>query len=109
MKYNLVYITASDLEEARKIGRELVASRLAACVNIIDNMNSFYWWEGEIQDDREVVLVAKTRETLVPKVIDKVKSMHSYSCPCVVSLPILAGNPDFLQWIETETDHEVTS
>ncbi len=109
MKYNLVYITASDLEEARKIGRELVASRLAACVNIIDNMNSFYWWEGEIQDDREVVLIAKTRETLIPKVIDKVKSMHSYSCPCVVSLPILAGNPDFLQWIETETDHEVTS
>ncbi len=109
MKYNLVYITASDLEEARKIGRELVASRLAACVNIIDNMNSFYWWEGEIQDDREVVLIAKTRETLVPEVIDKVKSMHSYSCPCVVSLPILAGNPDFLQWIETETDHEVTS
>ncbi|HIC85603.1 MAG TPA: divalent-cation tolerance protein CutA [Desulfobacterales bacterium] len=103
MRANLVYITASDLQEARKIGRELVACRLAACVNIIDNMNSFYWWEGEIQDDREVVLIAKTKEPLVQELVEKVKSMHSYSCPCVVSLPVLNGNPEFLKWIESET------
>ncbi len=106
MKANLVYITASNLEEARKIGKELVASRLAACVNIIGNMNSFYWWEGEIQDDREVILIAKTKETLVRELVEKVKSMHSYSCPCVVSLPVLGGNEDFLQWIESETKQE---
>ena len=103
MRANLVYITASDLQEARKIGRELVACRLAACVNIIDHMNSFYWWEGEIQDDREVVLIAKTKEPLVQELVEKVKSMHSYSCPCVVSLPVLNGNPEFLKWIESET------
>ena len=76
---------------------------MAACVNIIDNMQSMYWWEGEIQDDREVILIAKTREPLVPELIEKVKSIHSYDCPCVVSLPISDGNKAFLKWIEDET------
>ncbi len=52
MTINLVYITAGTLDEARTIGKELVSNRLAACANIIDNINSIYWWEGEIQDDR---------------------------------------------------------
>ena len=103
MKLNIVYITAKDKEEARKIGRELVETRLAACVNIIDNMNSMYWWEGEIQDDNEAVLIAKTKESLVPELIKKVKSLHSYSCPCIVSLPILDGNKEYLDWLEKET------
>jgi len=76
---------------------------LAASANIIDNMNSLYWWDGEVQDDREVILIAKTVEALVPELIDKVKSMHSYECPCIVSLPIIDGNPAFLEWIAKET------
>jgi periplasmic divalent cation tolerance protein len=103
MKTNLIYITAGSMDEARTIGKALVSNRLAACANIIDNMNSLYWWNGEIQEDREVILIAKTRESLVPKVIEKVKSMHSYECPCIVSLPITAGNPAFLEWIAGET------
>ncbi len=103
MKANLIYITAGSMDEARAIGRELVMSRLAACANIIDKMSSFYWWEGEIQDDKEVIIVAKTKESLVPDLIDKVKTMHSYECPCIVSLPILDGNPAFLEWIAAET------
>jgi periplasmic divalent cation tolerance protein len=66
-------------------------------------MNSLYWWNGEIQDNREVILIAKTRESLVPELIEKVKSMHSYECPCIVSLPILDGNLGFLDWIAAET------
>lgn len=103
MNLNLIYITAKDKEEAKKIGKELVKSRLAACVNIIDNMNSIYWWEGKVQDDNEVILIAKTKESLVPDLIEKVKSMHSYKCPCIVSLPILNGNKDYLEWIQKET------
>lgn len=103
MKLNLVYITAKDKEEARKIGKELVKVRLAACVNIIDKMNSMYWWEGKIQDDNEAILIAKTKESLVPKLIKKVKSLHSYSCPCVISLPILEGNKEYLKWLQRET------
>ena len=103
MDLNLVYMTAGSLEEARNIGKALVSERLAACVNIIDHMNSFYWWEGELQEDKEVIIIAKTREELVPELTEKVKTLHSYECPCVVSLPILDGNPDFLKWIGDET------
>ncbi len=103
MNLNLIYITAKDKEEARKIGKELVESRLAACVNIVDKMDSLYRWEGRIQDDNEVILIAKTKESLVPDLIEKVKSMHSYKCPCIVSLPILNGNKDYLEWIQKET------
>lgn len=99
MKINLVYITAGDKDEAGKIGKALVKSKLAACVNIIDGMNSIYEWEGELQNDNEVILIAKTREALIPELIEKVKSMHSYSCPCIVSLPIIDGNKSFLNWI----------
>ena len=69
----------------------------------IDNINSIYWWDGEIQDDREVVLIAKTKASLVSEVIEKVKSIHSYDCPCIVSLPILDGNKPFLEWVGDET------
>ena len=103
MKTNFIYITAGTLDEARKIGRELVSKRLAACVNILDNMRSMFWWEGDVQEEKEVILIAKTKETLVPAVIEKVKSMHSYECPCVVSLGITDGNKPFLDWIAAET------
>ena len=103
MKINLIYITTGSLDEARTIGKELVSHRLAACANIIDNINSIYWWDGAIQDDREVILLAKTKESLVPELIEKVKSLHSYECPCIVSLPILDGNKPFLDWVFDET------
>lgn len=99
----LVYITASGPEEARRIGRALVAARLAACANVYSAISSIYWWEGEVQEDTEAVLIAKTRKELVPALSNKVRDLHSYDCPCVVALPLVDGNPDFLDWIETET------
>jgi periplasmic divalent cation tolerance protein len=102
-KVNFIYMTAGTMEGAVAIGKELVKERLAACVNILGNMTSMYWWEGEIQDDKEVVLIAKTKESLVPELIERVKSMHSYSVPCIVSLPILDGNRPFLDWVVQET------
>jgi periplasmic divalent cation tolerance protein len=102
MEINFIYMTAGNKEEARKIGKELVASRLAACVNILDNMNSVYMWQGEIQEDTEVVLIAKTTQAHVPQLVDKVKSLHSYDCPCIVSLPVLDGHKPFLDWIVEE-------
>jgi periplasmic divalent cation tolerance protein len=103
MRLNLIYITAKNKEEAEKIGKELVESRLAACVNIIDNIHSWYQWEGKIQEDDEAILIAKTKESLMPEFIEKVKSMHSYECPCIVSLPLLDGNQDYLAWVQKET------
>jgi periplasmic divalent cation tolerance protein len=103
MSINFIYITAGNRDEARVIGKALVSERLAACVNIIDNINSMYWWQGEIQDDREVILIAKTKKSLIPELIEKVKTIHSYDCPCVVSLPIVDGNKEFLEWVAEET------
>ncbi len=103
MEAQMVYITTATKDEARVIGKALVAERLAACVNIIEGMNSMYWWQGEIQDEQETVLIAKTRAARVEALIERVKQLHSYDVPCVVALPIRAGNPDFLAWIEAET------
>ena len=102
MNINFIYMTVGSKEEARKIGKELVTSRLAACVNILDNMNSFYMWEGKLQDDNEVVMVAKTTENRLPELVEKVKSLHSYDCPCIVSLPVMNGYQPFLEWIAEE-------
>jgi periplasmic divalent cation tolerance protein len=103
MDFRFLYITTSKIEEARKIGSALVEARLAACANILSGMESIYWWRGEIVHDREVVLIVKTRAELVDKVIEQVKELHSYACPCVVALPILDGNPAYLSWLEAET------
>ncbi len=102
MAVNFVYMTAGSKDEAQAIGRALVEKRLAACVNILDNMQSIYRWENKIQQDAEVVLIAKTTANLVPALIDQVKSLHSYDCPCIVSLPILSGYPPFLDWVHAE-------
>jgi periplasmic divalent cation tolerance protein len=103
MNVSLVYITAGSKEEAKKIGMALVSNRLVACVNIIDGVESLYWWEGALQDEQEAVLIAKTKETLVGEVVEKVKSLHSYSCPCVVSVPLTGENEAFLEWVRNET------
>jgi periplasmic divalent cation tolerance protein len=102
MEINFIYMTAGDRAEAKKIAGELVASKLAACVNILDNMNSVYMWQGDIQEDTEVVMIAKTTRARVPQLIEKVKSLHSYDCPCIVSLPVLDGHRPFLDWIVEE-------
>ena len=102
MEINFIYMTAGDTAEAKKIAGELVASKLAACVNILDNMNSVYMWQGEIQEDSEVVLIAKTTRACVPQLVEKVKSLHSYDCPCIVSLPVLDGHLPFLEWVGAE-------
>ena len=103
METRWVYMTAPTVEEARRIGRTLVERRLAACVNILKDMESIYWWNGNLEEGTEAVLIAKTTAALVPELTEAVKALHSYQCPCVVSLPIESGNPDFLAWIRSET------
>ncbi len=101
--YVFVYITASSEDEAAAIGRALVSERLVACVNILPNMRSIYRWQGEIADSQEVVLIAKSRAEAFEEIEARVKAMHSYSCPCIVALPIQAGAMGFLQWIDEMT------
>lgn len=98
-----VYVTAPDADAARRIGRVLVEERLAACANVLGGITSIFRWEGRVQEEGEAALIAKTRADLVPALTERVKALHSYSCPCVVSWPLTAGNPDFLAWIAAET------
>lgn len=99
----MIYVTAPDRDEALRIGRTLVEERLAACANVVDGVTSVYWWEGEVQEDAEASLILKSRRELVAALVARVKALHSYSCPCVVQLPIQDGNPEFLSWIVNET------
>lgn len=96
-------MTTENKEQAKSIGKELLKCKLAACVNIIDNMNSMYWWEGKIEESGEAVLIVKTKEELIPELVERVKSLHSYSCPCIVALPVSGGNKDYLDWVQKET------
>ena len=98
-----VYMTAGSIEEAKNIGQMLVEQNLAACVNLLENMISIYKWEEKLEESKEVIMIAKTRKTLMPKLIEKVNSLHSYDCPCILELPIQGGNPDFLSWIKSQT------
>ena len=99
----VIYITAGDRDEALTVARTLVDENLVACCNILGEITAVFRWEGKVQEDGEVSLIAKTRPALVDKVTEAVKRVHSYDCPCVISLPVQDGNPEFLQWIGEET------
>lgn len=101
----LLYVTTSSKKEARKIGLKLVEEDLAACVNILDGMNSIYKWKGKIEEDEECVLIVKTHYSRVRRVTRLIKEMHSYEVPCVISLTITEdeGNEEYLDWLENNS------
>ena len=94
-----VYVTAGSREEAETIGRTLVGEEIAACANIFDGVRSVYRWQGAVHEDAEAVMIAKTTHAYLDTLIARVRELHSYDCPCVVAIPVAAGNPDYLQWI----------
>lgn len=100
----VAYITCDDLSEAERIGRALVAERLAACVNLMPGLRSMFWWQGCIEETPEIMLIAKTSAANMEAVVARVKSLHRYSTPCVVFMPIVGGNPPFLDWLRSEMD-----
>ena len=102
-EYSLFYVTNGSREEAEKVARVLVEQRLAACVNILPPIKSFFFWEGAVQAEEEVLLVGKTKTRLMGEVTDMVIQHHSYDLPCVVSWELDDGNQTFLQWIGSET------
>jgi len=102
MQYYSIYITTKDEGEAKRIGKTLVEEKLAACVNI-HPMKSIYRWGGGIEEEEETALLVKTKAELADEVIERVKELHSYEVPCIVSLPIAKGNPAYLEWIKEST------
>jgi periplasmic divalent cation tolerance protein len=99
MKIIFVYITCKNIEEAILIGKSLVEFKLVGCVNIFEQMTSIYQWEEKMEVAKEVVLIGKTNESLFDEIVSKVKQVHSYTTPCILSIPIQNGNDDYLQWL----------
>uniref|UniRef100_A0A7C3VLN3 Divalent-cation tolerance protein CutA n=1 Tax=Archaeoglobus fulgidus TaxID=2234 RepID=A0A7C3VLN3_ARCFL len=97
--HNFIYITAPSLDEAEKIARRLLEKKIAACVNIFP-IKSFFWWEGKIESATEFALIVKTTSEKFAEVRDEVKAIHSYTIPCICSVPIERGLKEFLEWIE---------
>ncbi|MCC7558606.1 MAG: divalent-cation tolerance protein CutA [Methanobacteriaceae archaeon] len=100
--YVLVYITTSGIEESEKIARVLLDERLAACTNILPSIKSIYRGESDLEEDSESLLIAKTDTSKVEKIIEKVKSIHSYDIPCILAIPIIKGSDDYLKWLDGE-------
>ena len=98
----LVYILASDQSEADKIIECLLSKHLAACVNYFP-VRSKYWWEGKLEDDSEVALIAKSREELKDEIISEVKSIHSYDVPAIDFIPISSSYKELDNWLTAET------
>ncbi|MDH4028779.1 MAG: divalent-cation tolerance protein CutA [Nitrospirota bacterium] len=96
-------MTAANEDEAAAIARSLVETRLAACVNIIKNVRSVYAWQGKIEDDAEVIMIAKTRKGLFEALAKKVRELHSYKVPEIIALPVVGGSEDYLKWIREST------
>jgi periplasmic divalent cation tolerance protein len=103
MEALVVYITAPNEEEAAKIARALVKERLAGCVNIIKNIRSIYSWQGKIEDDRELLMIVKTRAELFSSLKTRVKELHSYTVPEIIALPIVDGSEEYLAWLRETT------
>jgi periplasmic divalent cation tolerance protein len=103
-EYIIIFITASTEEEAARISHALVGERLAACVNIIRSVRSIYRWQGRVEDEQEVLMVAKTEKSLFERLQERVKELHSYAVPEIVALPLAGGSKEYLDWLGQETD-----
>jgi periplasmic divalent cation tolerance protein len=99
-RHIVVFVTVSSREEGEKIASALIEDKLAACVNIVPGLVSLFWWENKIDRADELLLVVKTRRALLDKLIARVKSLHSYTCPEVIALPVIGGSKDYLAWID---------
>jgi periplasmic divalent cation tolerance protein len=98
-----VYVSCGDVKEARKIAAHCVSERVAACGNILPQMESVYWWDDKINSEQETVLILKTHTKNYDALEKAVRALHSYECPCICAFPITHGNPSYIEWLKTES------
>jgi periplasmic divalent cation tolerance protein len=99
----IVYVTAPNRQEAQKIAKQVVEERLAACANILGDIESFYHWDNQLENSREVAFFLKTTVEYEAMLIERIKELHSYSCPAIITIPIASGFQPFLDWVVAET------
>lgn len=98
----VVYISIPS-DEADQMARELVTNRLAACVNVIPSIASYFWWENEVQTDDEALLVVKTTEDRFDELLAYVRENHPYELPEVIAMPLANAFGDYVDWVKQET------
>jgi len=103
----IVLITASSREEAVTIGTALVDEHLAACVNIVSEVFSIFFWEGRTQDSRETLLIVKSDLSMMDRIVTRVKSLHSYSVPEIIALPIIMGSREYIEWMRSSVKKSI--
>ncbi len=101
--FSIVYITAGDLQEAKRIGRKLIQERLAACANVFP-IDSIYRWKNNIEETQEFGIIVKTKSKKVAEIEKRVKELHSYEVPCVISFRIDEGSEDYIRWIDESVE-----
>ena len=102
---SVVMVTVGNGEEALTIARTLVEEKMVACANIVPHIRSIYRWRGEVCDEDEQLLIMKTRSELFPALQDRIRKLHSYEVPEIISVPIADGLPDYLNWVVENTQH----
>jgi len=100
----LVLITCKDNSEAQHISAALVGQHLAACTNIMPNVRSVFHWKGSIEHEDEVLMMVKSQDQCLDRIVDVVKQEHSYDTPEIIALPIIGGSDEYLSWLVDETD-----
>lgn len=100
----VVFITTANSEEAARLANMLVELRLAACVQILPEMESVYRWQGKIERQKEVLLIAKTTRSRFEELEREVRAIHSYETPEIVALPLAAGSPPYLEWLNSSVN-----
>ena len=100
--YIVLFVTASNSEEAHKIAKVLLSQRKAACVNIVPGISSLFWWQDKLDSAQESLLIIKTKASLLNQIVTLVREIHSYEVPEIIALPIIGGNQDYLEWIDKE-------
>ena len=98
-----VVVTAADADWLAGFTRRLVSDRLAACGHVVERIRSVYRWDGAVQDEPEARVALHTRTALVPEIVARADAEHPYEVPCVLALPVAAGNPAYLDWVRAET------
>ncbi len=96
----VVLITASGKKEAKAIAASLINSKLAACVNIVEKVDSVFFWQGRVDKAKESLLVVKSRRDRFSRIVKLVRSMHSYEVPEIIALPVIAGEQRYLRWLD---------